>query len=81
MINAPTPMQIISNQNNIIVIQTKQPAQKRINTVKIIDMRNEKPTQMASRGQPFLRSEKYFCKFEISIYLLKSNYYIIYGGG
>lgn len=69
------------SQVNKIVNQTKQPAKNLINTVNKIDMIKENPRQIAKRGHPVLRSEKYSCKLETFIYLLKSNSYIIYGGG
>lgn len=51
----------MSSQNNIILIQTKHPAQKWMNTVKIIETINDKPTQMASKGHPYFKSEKHYC--------------------
>ena len=47
----------MSSQNNIILIQTKHPAQKWMNTV----TKNDKPTQMASKGHPYFKSEKHYC--------------------
>ncbi len=60
-------MLINSNQKHKIEIQTKQPAQNLIKTVKTIEITKEKPTQMISNGHPSFRSAKYSWRTEIFI--------------
>lgn len=56
--------------NNTIKVQRKQPANHLIKSVYITEMTKETPTIARTKYRASLRSEKYYCRTEIS-YLSK----------
>lgn len=78
MRKAPVPIASISNQKQMRVNQTKQPAKYLMKTVNKMDTMNANSTANPKSGQPYLRSEKYYWSVEMFMKSLKLNSYIIF---